>query len=105
MLVAIGILIILLLIIIIYYQALIAEKVKVEDAEIELKAHLQSKFNIKESNIKEQINFWEKEGIKLDATGYQLLEKYSYFLNAFETKSQSFPYSLLSELFLKKKNN
>jgi hypothetical protein len=103
MLVAIGILIILLLIIVIYYQALIAEKVKVEDAEMALKAHLSHKFNIEESNIISEMAVWEKDGMRLDKESYLLLERYAYFLEIYNNKVKKFPYSLFSEVFLKKK--
>lgn len=104
MLVAIGILIILLLIIVIFYQALIAEKVKVEDAEEALRIHLKNEWQLEGSNIQSQLKEWEVKGLELDKETYYLLDMYEYRLNNYRIKAESFPYSLLSEIFKKKLN-
>lgn len=99
MLVLIGILIIILLIIIIFYQNLIAEKIKVDDAQALLANHLKAEYNIDKENIEEKINTWSKQGMQLDAKSIQLFEYIAQVRTNYQIKASKFPYSVMVEFF------
>lgn len=99
MLVLIGILIIILIIVVIFYQNLIAEKVKVEDANAILTQHLKEDYNIDKENIAAQMEEWSKNGMQLNPKTVKIFEYIGQVREDFEEKVKQFPYSVMAELF------